>query len=298
VIPHKLILLLLLVLCFDLKAQNQLNIRQFSFNPYLFNPAYAGVSEGTEFTVGYRAQWVGFPDAPKTSVFTFLHPLSKGAIGFNLSAEKAGALQRSLASASYSYKLNLAPDHSVRFALSAGIQVRRLDLNDRDYSNDPAIRDAARNSLVASSSFGMLYEFKKLKIGFALPTLFDDQAQGVGTLQTKRFSQFVNQFYSIEKTMRVSSSIDLAPFFLYRFNRDFQNYWEGGAILHLKETTRIGFSYNRNFGMALFIGFTFFRQLSVNYSFEYPLTRVNISAPSHELQLRIALKKNEKNVVR
>jgi type IX secretion system PorP/SprF family membrane protein len=285
----------LLLLSLRIVAQNTLDFRQFSFNPYLYNPAYAGLKNQTEFDLAYRIQWVGFEGAPTTSAFTIQHPISKAAIGLNLSTEKAGAMQRSYLLGSYAYGVKINSAHALRFGLSGGMQAYNLDLDGEDYSNDPTIMKE-QNSVYASGSFGMVYSYHCIKMGFVLPTLFNDQAQGQGILHTHRFNQLLNQFYSLEGTFKFNKhTFEISPFFLYRVNRDLQNYWEAGAMLHLKQGVHTGLSFHQSRGVALFLGFDIRKKLSINYSFESPIAIKNtFRGTSHELQLRFSFTRNSK----
>ena len=66
-------------------GQNAPAFRQFYFNPFLFNPAFAGSDGYTKVSVLYRKQWLGFNDAPTGSGLSLEYPtLNKVSFGFNL----------------------------------------------------------------------------------------------------------------------------------------------------------------------------------------------------------------------
>ena len=77
--------LLILVLCsFSGFAQQPIIFNQFYMNPYLYNPAYAGVEGHSVFYGLYQQQWSGINGAPTTMHGSFHAPLPGGiGIGFS-----------------------------------------------------------------------------------------------------------------------------------------------------------------------------------------------------------------------
>ena len=61
--------LLLLILCLNVRlyAQQRPQYSQYLLNSYLLNPALSGIENYTDVKLGYRQQWAGLQDAPKTA---------------------------------------------------------------------------------------------------------------------------------------------------------------------------------------------------------------------------------------
>lgn len=267
-------------------GQNSLDFRQFYFNPYLFNPAYAGVSGYTEAAIAHRQQWIGFEDSPVVSGFSFQDPLKKRVfIGFNLSTQKSIALRNTSVLATVGYAIPITENHSLRFAFSGGMTINDVDLEGRDYSNDPLILAAAQNKVYGEGSFGMLYTIKEFAVGIALPTLFSQQGTGAGILKTHPLEHLLNQLYSVRYKFNVKSGFAVEPYFLYRLNRDLQNYWEVASLIHYKEKISVGASYQQYNGLAFFMGYTFREDYSIGYGYEVP-NRTSAKANSHEFQMK------------
>src|SRR6478736_9327491 len=134
-----------LLLCF---GQNPPVFRQFYFNPYLFNPAYAGISGYTEVYLTHRQQWVNFNDAPVISGFNIQYPTYKRvSFGFNFLTQEVVALRNSTAMLTFAYGIPIASNQSLRFGISGGVGINDLNLDDADYSNDPAVVNAAANKV-------------------------------------------------------------------------------------------------------------------------------------------------------
>lgn len=272
-------------------GQNSLDFRQFYSNPFLFNPAYTGASGYTEFSVSYRQQWLEFIDAPSSSGFSFQQPFkSKASLGVNFYSQNALSLRTTIIQVAFSYRIPISDKSSFRLALSGGAGLNDLDLEGRDYSNDPLIMQAAQNQWYPAGSFGILFSAGELRLGICLPTLFNQQETGSGFLATNRYEHLLNQLYSIRYKIKTTAETwSLEPYFLYRLNRDFQNYWDSGLLIHFKEKLGIGASYHQFNGVAILLAINT-QDLSIGYNYELPNTE-SVSSTSHELQLSIKLGK-------
>lgn len=276
-------------------GQNSLDFRQFYFNPFLFNPAYAGVSGHTEVALAHRQQWLGFEDSPVVSGFSFQDPLKKRvSIGFNVSTQKSIALRHTSVLAAVAYAIPINENQSLRFAFSGGMTINDVDLEGRDYSNDPLIVAASLNKVYGEGSFGVLYTIKEFAFGIALPTLFSRQETGAGILKTHPLEHLLNQLYSVRYKFTIKSDFAVEPYFLYRLNRDLQNYWEAASVVHYKEKIRVGASYQQYNGLAFFMGLTFMEDYSIGYGYE-TTNKESAKANSHEVQMKFRIREKDES---
>jgi type IX secretion system PorP/SprF family membrane protein len=111
-----------LLMCNLLSAQQLPQFTSVQLNPYLYNPAFAGVDRTTQVSAVTRSQWIGVSDAPETKVLNAYGTLKdeKMAIGGAIYKDVAGAESRLSFLASYSYHLRLKKDMSLSLGLSAG----------------------------------------------------------------------------------------------------------------------------------------------------------------------------------
>ncbi len=286
-----LFLCLLLLSCFA-KAQNALDFRQVYANPFFFNPAFAGFSGITEIGIAHRQQWVDFEDSPRSSGFTLSTPVSKRTgIGFSLFTQNSVSMVTSVFQTAVSYAVPLSSRQSLRFALSGGAGLDRLDLEGRDYSNDPLILQAAQDRFYGEASFGMLYTAGEFRFGFTMPTLINHQGIGERPVQIHPYQHLLNQLFTVRYKFNLKSErLSLEPYVLYRLNRDLQNYWEAAALIHIDKTLMAGFSWNQFYGAGFFFGFTIHKNFRVNYVWELPNYN-SVGSHSHELMLTMQLGK-------
>ena len=271
---------------FSTRAQSQTQSRLFSFNPQLLNVAYLGVENKSNVMLFYRQQWLGINDGPVNYGFNFQYPTKKNvSLGFYYNASETVLLRTDGLLASFAYKIALGKEHMLRFGISGGASFFRLDLDKADFSNDPAVLNAMSGNVYPIGNFGLLYKYKKIKIGLALPELFGKYH----LTNSRKSSQLLNQLYSISGDYKFQSWRDdfyITNYFLYRLSYDYQNNWEVGGLLNMRNLLKLGLSYRQNSGLGFLIGLRARSMFGFSYSFESkPFSSESIAAYSQELHL-------------
>ncbi len=271
-------------------SQSNPSFRQFYFNPSYVNPAYTSIDGYSEVYFASRKQWINFKDAPSFSQLQVQLPTrGRVALGFSISNQQVVALQNTFVSAAFAYRIPFALNKSLIFALSGGVGTGNLDLDGFDYSSDPTVLNAAANSFYGNGSFGMVYEWNRLRLGFGLPQLLGQQYFSPQRLGNVDYSQLLKQNYSISYKF-FSGPISVEPWFLFRLNSDNQNSWDGGAKIGFYERVWLGSSYSAQQGTAFFVGLNVKEKLKVGYSYEIPAAASGlISTSSMELQVRVRI---------
>src|SRR6187402_2036739 len=143
--------------------------RQFYFNPYVFNPAYVGINDALDLNLVHRQQWTNFKDAPVTTGASLQFPTSERvAIGLNIHSDKQVLLRNSNVMATFGYVVPIASNQSLRFALSGGVGLSKLDLTADDMNTtDPSVLKATGNNFYFDGNFGVVYSISGLRLGFA-----------------------------------------------------------------------------------------------------------------------------------
>jgi type IX secretion system PorP/SprF family membrane protein len=273
-------------------GQNAPAFRQFYFNPFSFNPAFAGIDGYTKVSLSYRKQWLGFSEAPTGTGFSVEYPTSnKISFGFNLVSSEIVALRSTTMQTTFAYRVPLAANHFIFFGLSGILGSNKLIINDSDYTNDPTILSAGHGNFYADANFGVAYEWSGLRAGFALPKLVNQKYFGALAKESSSLAQFRNQLYSVSYKLKASNFL-IEPYALYRLSQDFQDWWEATTVLYYKEKVWLGGSYNSTQGLGFFLGIEIKEKFRFGYSYELPsVDKQFISTSSHELQLQIKLGK-------
>ncbi len=287
---YRLLIGTLIIYALQASGQNLPAFRQFYFNPYLFNPAFAGTHDFAEVSVFYRQQWVGFNNAPSTTGFTLQYPTQdRVSLGMNFITQETVALRTTSSQATFAYRIPITSNQFIFFGLSAVMGFNNLNLNDADYSNDPAILNASSTKFYGDANFGLIYQLGNLRAGFAFPKLFGQPYYSPSDLLNVRYTQFRNQFYSMSYKFS-TGNFSFEPYALYRVNRDLQNWWEVSTLVYFKEKIWTGASYNSTQGLGFFLGMDFNEKFRFGYSYELPPAGGEfVSTSSHELHLKLRI---------
>ena len=267
--------------------------RQFYFNPYVFNPAYVGINDALEVNLVHRQQWTNFKDAPVTTGASLQFPTSERvAIGLNIYSDKQVLLRNTNFMATFGYVVPIASNQSLRFGLSGGIGLNKLDLTAEEMNtNDPAILKATGNNFYVDGNFGVVYSIAGLRLGFALTDLFKSNAFNDESFNKFEFSNLRNRLFSASYRFNLDpmGNVALEPYALFRQSEDgIQDYWEAATLVYFKEKIWTGVSYNQNNGLALILGANIKEKFSFGYSYEFPPFASGFtSSSSHELHLGI-----------
>ncbi|MEO7990610.1 MAG: PorP/SprF family type IX secretion system membrane protein [Chryseolinea sp.] len=283
-------------------GQSASPFRQFYFNPYLSNPAYAGINGSTELYVSYRRQWININDAPTTMGISFQYPTKKRvSLGLNIISDEVVALRNTSVLGTFAYALPLTSTQTLRFGLSGGVGMNDLHLKEGEYDpNDPDIINASQNNFYVDGNFGALYTNRGFRLGFAFTQLFDGNRFSSQSFDNVKVSSLNNRLYSIGYKFPIGSSgIAIEPYFLYRERADKQNSWEAASVVYIKDKFWIGGSYHQTLGMGFFLGLDIKQLFKFGYSYELPpVNKEFTSTSSHELQLSLRLgKKREQTLI-
>ncbi len=273
-------------------GQNAPAFRQFYFNPYLFNPAYAGMNGYTEISLLYRQQWLGFNNVPAATGFTIEYPThNRASFGMNFLSHEVVALHTTSTQATFAYRIPITARQFLFFGLSGVAGYNNLNINDADYSNDPTILNAASNTFYGDANVGVVYALGGLRVGFTLPKLLGQTYFSPRDLVNTRYAQLRNQLYSASYKIR-AGNFSFEPYVLYRLNRDLQDWWEAATMVYFKEAIWLGGSYHSSQGLGFFLGMNIKEKLRFGYSYELPpVNREFIATSSHELHLKLRLGK-------
>jgi len=129
-INRLLILLLLCVLTFSLKAQDA-SFSQFYANPMYLNPALAGNTECGRLNLNFRNQWPSLNKAYVTYSIAYDQnlPSINSGFGFMVMRDQQanGAYNRTLAAGLYAYKLQITSQSFVHFGIKAAFYQESID---------------------------------------------------------------------------------------------------------------------------------------------------------------------------
>ena len=278
----------LVVSFFAANAQQPQVYNQFFMNPYMYNPAYAGVEGHTAAFVMYRDQWINVEGAPQISHVSFHVPLRGGiAVGGAAFNVTQGLLITSAVKASVSYLVNIDRTHFLRFGMSLGGGSNSVNLNEiADAAGDPAIAGFLDQSFFFLGDVGVAYHFSHFNVGISLPNLFNYSPITQKEVADIKFSPTDNAIFKMNYRGHFSDNFAFEPHILYRYSSVIPHQFEGVMIAHLYHLVWIGASYRQDAGIIGLAGVKIKEKFAVGFAYE--LGNANISSdlgPTLEVNL-------------
>lgn len=292
------IYLLLLYLIFStssLYAQFKPRYSQYTLNPFIYNPAFAGKEGRYELHLNHKRQWIGIQDAPIVSTLSFHSGFSSGlSLGLNAYNYSRGVIRTNSAQLTIGYQAHLGLQHSLQFGLSGVFSHTGLDYTRIENPNDPAVLSGYYNKTVKDGQFGLNYHIKGLNLGFTLSSLLNKNSFGWGTADLSTGAEnTVNPFnsYIINADFQFNlgqSPLALHPYLLYHVDPSASAQWEAGSMLYFYKKFHVGSSFRQNYGITAMTGFRLDKTIALGYAYEFANQIVNnIGQGSHEIQLSI-----------
>ena len=271
-------------------AQQDPLYSQYINNPFVLNPAYAGLTNNLNTAVSFRQQWAGFEGSPKTfnanghiSLFG-----NKMGAGLMLISDKIGYSTTNEVLASYSYRIRVTEDKILSFGLQAGMVNFQLDnnkLNPQD-KTDPLFQGTISESK-PSFGAGVILKNDRFFVGLSVPRMLKSSLTTAG-LQNTLYTQHIYLMGSY--IFFVSERLRLKPAVLVKKVAGAPASLDLNASLIFFENYSAGL-LTRNFNTyGLFLHAYIGNSFRVGYVFEVPTGKsVGANYTTHEITLGFRL---------
>ncbi|MEP1033903.1 type IX secretion system membrane protein PorP/SprF [Ekhidna sp.] len=259
-----------LILSFlSVKAQQPQVYNQFFMNPYMYNPAYAGVEGHAAVFVMYRDQWTNVEGAPQISHVSFHVPLeggiSVGGAAFNVTQ---GLLSTSAIKGSASYLINIDRTHFLRFGMSLGAGINSVNITEFDSPGDVAFENFLDQSTFFIGDVGVAYHFGHFNVGISLPNLFSYNPITQKEVADIEFSPTDNAIFKMNYRGHINDDFAFEPHIIYRYSNVIPHQYEGVMIAHLYHIVWIGASYRQDAGIIGLAGAKIKEKFAVGFAYE------------------------------
>jgi type IX secretion system PorP/SprF family membrane protein len=284
--------ILSLLFCLAIFAQQVPLSSQYMLNRLVINPAYAGALDFYSASISYRKQWMTLDGAPTTQNISIHGPAMKGKIGLGLMffREVIGVSKENNISASFAYRIKYRKKKVLSFGLSGSAvfsnnqwsQLKTTDANDAVFSGD------SPQYIYPDFSAGVYYKTPKYFVGFSIPMFLEHKLEGSSS-SYKIENDFSNYNYLIEAglILKVSDDIIFKPSFLSRYLPSTTYQFDINAIVDIKNTIGVGFSYRTKDAVVVLIQLRITDQIKFGYSYDHSISKLQqYNNGSHELYLR------------
>ncbi len=287
-----------------LQAQQTPQYSLYAWNPYQFNPAYAGTESTLVVTGVYRQQWSGLQGAPVSQYLNAHLPVyaASGGAGVRVSNESAGAHARTHVSLSFNYQLQAGSAGVLSAGTSMGYQQYVLDgarlrapegiYTDSDFSHNDALLPLGKQSAATLfADLGVFFRAEKWSAGISFqPALSGAMPSDFGV------ELLPHGYFHADCRVGITEGVVLVPSILVKSDL-VKTQTDISAVINWRESTFAGFSL-RGFGNSSKDAFVLLGGLKMNerttilYAFDVSRSSLgSVSRGSHELLLRYSLNK-------
>ena len=302
-------------------------IGQFSMwnqNHYIVNPAAAGNLDYLDVAIGFRRQWAGIKEAPRTFYATghtvLNRPKSfeqsamrgsigakttndvdekrtqlKHAIGGSMSSNELGAFKKNEISLTYAFHLPLFKEVYLSFGLTGGLNnygfnhSKAIVIQD----NDPvynAYQNGENSNKLNINSGAYIYS-DKFFFGYSANQILQNNLEFSNIkVSTGVNSIAVHHFLIAGYNFDLSNDFRLTPNFIAKSIKNNPLSVDLNATLTYQEVLYFGLTYRTTDAISLMAGFQFNDFVRAGYSYDYTLSDLKVqSSGSHEVFIGLTL---------
>jgi type IX secretion system PorP/SprF family membrane protein len=282
--------ILIIFMCFSVKAQQDPLYSQYLNNPFVLNPAYAGLTDNLNLSLGYRTQWAGFEGSPKTANLNGHISLAnnKMGVGAMFISDQIGGNTVNEFFGSYSYRINITTDKVLSFGLQAGFANYQIDNSKAKQFNPGDPLFTVNNSETKPSfGFGAILKSEKFFVSLSVPRMLSNTIESGG----KQASLYTQHYYLMGSYLFfISERIRFKPATLVKYVSGAPASIDLNASLIIHENYQAGV-LTRNFNTyGIFLQALLKDSFRLGYTFEVPTgSSVGSNFTSHEITLGLRL---------
>lgn len=280
--------LLILIIPLWINSQTITIGNLYTSNKYTINPAYAGGLNYLDAFIDYRSTAASVEGSPTLITFGADMPVyRKMSLGARFYKQSEGLFDVINGFADYSYWLEIAKGHFLRFGISLGIRSNQMNYS-KIVADDPsAIIDVASRNFVGvsfQSSAGFVYQWKNLEWSLSVPQLFE----------SKNLIKPAYQSLFIYKVQLRNQNISLKPSLFVNYKNNTPVLYDINLQTYWKDQFWLGLGYRNRPGILASAGFRI-NQLNIAYAIELGAEKYsNMFKQVHEISISYSFQKKKK----
>lgn len=321
-----LILMGILLIPIGLSAQGFEQYTMWNQNHFLLNPAAAGNLDYFEAALGYRRQWAGIKEAPKSFYATGhtvlnrpkthqlsalristtarskfynsrknIRPYLKHALGGQLATHEFGAFKRTEANLSYALHLPLMNDIYWSFGITAGLnnfgfdQSKASVLDQGDQVYDAYV--AGENTNKFNANAGTYIYSDDFYVGYSAQHLLRNKLEIADIkTNTEEARLSMRHYVMAGYHWHLTNDIKLTPNVLVKLVEANPLSYEAGATVSFFDAFYVGANYRGEDAISLMGGAEINHLFKIGYAYDYTTSELSQSASgSHEIFLGFTL---------
>ena len=292
--------ILLIIVCLPVMAQQDPVTSQYMFNTLTYNPGIAGISGMICATAINRQQWTGLQGAPSTTILNVNSPFSlfnkRNGVGLSIQSDNIGFNKDLNVTGIYSYHLNVGAG-KLGIGVSLGMLNKKLvpswqiptGGNYMPPSSDPLIPENNENYTAFDAGMGLYYSTNKYYAALSVTHINQP------TIKYTKADTYISRHYyaTAGYTFQLSNpSFEVLPSFLVFGDGKIMQFSISSLILYNKKAWG-GVSYRNNDALIGMIGLEVYNGLKFGYSYDFTLSDIRKSSSgSHEFMVNYSFSIN------
>ena len=285
----------LLLFSVQLVAQQEVNYTLYRYHMNLINPAMAG-TQGAPFTnIGFRNQWLGIDDSPRSFSLSYSspHKNERVGLGFSVTSDKTFVEQQTQLFADFSYRLPLGGEKNVFLGLKAGGTSFRLQAADlrtlQSNLADPNLLNTS--SFVPNIGVGAVYHSPGFYFALSIPRLLSTERFREENGQETRPTDRPHFYAATGLRFEVVDRFEFTPSLLYSYVNAAPSQLVIDATFSYDKKVDFGAQYIQRGGIGGTLNVNIANDFQIGYAYTTQLgNRENyFSQGTHEVLLRIRL---------
>lgn len=285
-------------------SQQSYQSSQYMLNPYLLNPAYAGLNYSLAINGNIRTQYSGLEGNPVSQNLNAHMPFYSvgGAAGISISNETLGAIQQTEVSISFN-KIFDSASGILSIGLSAGVNQMRIDGSvirtpEGNYQdgqinhNDPTLTNVNQTGISPKWNLGAFYVNKSLESGLNLTYLPENTITiaNADLVQRTHINTYIKYKYVLSDMLRIEPSLLMkTDLVIYQTDLNLMMKYNGNVFGSIGVR---GYNSNSLDAIIFMVGSRFGNNINAAYSYDAGLSSLKrVNEGSHELSIFFDLNK-------
>jgi type IX secretion system PorP/SprF family membrane protein len=260
------------------------------------NSCYSRIINQNEISIGYRTQWVGFDNSPKTTIGQYSHKFNeKHSGGVNFISDKVGLLNHNYFSINYAYSVKLKEESILSFGINPSFELSNLDGNQLVIINqvDNSINNSASlKSQLFDLSATIQFNDNSFYAYATVINLLGSGEEPNTSLTNSNLNISHKRHYLVSAGYFFQKSdFALLPMLMLKYSEFSPFQIQGNLKLKYKEIGWLTLGYRSNDAFVVGFGFGYKESLRIDYAFDITTSRLrNYNSGTHEFILRYLLK--------
>nr|WP_320117635.1 type IX secretion system membrane protein PorP/SprF [uncultured Marinifilum sp.] len=288
----KKLLFFIIFFCFalEMRAQQDPQFSQNMFNILAINPAYAGVEDNIVASAINRQQWVGFDNAPVTTVVNLSTPIhiagTRHGLGLSIVRDELGLEKNTGIRFSYAYQKKLNKG-SLHFGISIGFQNNALKgewfIPDGDEftsaAEDLGSATIDEGKMIFDPGLGIFYQSDNFYAGLSVSHVTEPTVSYNESVET----YLARHYYATAGyTLKLDETWEVIPSVFYKTDAVVSQIDINSLIRYNKKIWG-GVSYRVDDAIVGMMGVLFNNGIQIGYA--YDVSTSKIAKGSHEFLL-------------